>query len=193
MKRWLRFTRLPAAVRLGRDEYHRPHPWVSWCLCCLMLLLVWGTVAVPQAIAAVHQLEEAPRQVLYQTRAALKDQQGRRWQAIAFKRHKPDGNSHVYLRLAGFPGSVSLDRAQPLTLSNSMGVTLAAADASSQIFSDAEHPEPHIGQYDLEGALPQLRPELPWQITLTTTDREVIRLSVPPSFVQDWQAIAEVE
>jgi Protein of unknown function (DUF3122) len=145
------------------------------------------------AIAAIRQFEEQPGQTVYQTRETLKDQMGRTWQAIAFKRIKPDGTAVLYLRLAGFPGSVAIDRSQPLKLSNSLGEVLTATDASSQMFSEANVPEPHIGQYDLQPIVANLRLELPWRLTLPTESGEAVALSLPPTFLADWQTLNQQE
>jgi Protein of unknown function (DUF3122) len=69
-----------------------------------------------------------------------------RLQAIAFKRILPDGKTSFYLRLVGFPGVAEIDRAQPLSLINSLGKQLTAADASSNIFTESAAPEPNVGQ-----------------------------------------------
>ena len=154
-----------------------------------LLLLGIGFETAP-ALAAIRQLEEAPGQVVYQSRQTLTDQLGQRWQAIAFKRIRPDHREILYLRLAGFPGSAAIDRTKPLTLTSSLGQTLTAADASSQMFTDAAAPEPHIGQYDLQPIVAQLRPELPWQLTLATASHP-LTLAVSPAAIQDWQTLAQ--
>jgi hypothetical protein len=59
----------------------------------LLGMLAWVVtlnVAIAPAQAAMRQLEEAPGQMVYQSRQTLKDQQGNSWQAIAFKRIRPD-------------------------------------------------------------------------------------------------------
>jgi hypothetical protein len=156
------------------------------------LLLLGIGFQTPPALAAIRPLEEGPGQVVYQARQTLTDQHGHRWQAIAFKRIRSDQSEILYLRLAGFPGSAAIDRAQPLTLTSSLGQTLTAADVSSQMFTDAERPEPHIGQYDLQPIATQLRPELPWQLTLATTTQPLI-LALPAAAIQDWQTLAQVQ
>lgn len=156
----------------------------------LGVLLALGVLNPPSAAAAIRQLEEAPGQVVYQARQSLQDQHGNRWQTIAFKRVRPDGNSSFELRLVGFPGVVDLDRTQPLTLTNSLGKTLIAKDASQSIFTDSNRPEPHVGQYDLQPLLPQIQSEIPLALTLPTLRGEAVRLSVPPSLVQEWQTVA---
>lgn len=142
------------------------------------------------AIAAIRQLEEAPGQVVYQSRQTLIDPHGMSWQAIAFKRIRPDGSSQFYLRLVGFPGTGVIDRSQPLTLRSSLGQTLMATDASQQIFTDNRTPEPNVGQYDLQPLLPELQAELPWRLSLPMLDTDPLTLRVSPKLVQEWQTVA---
>ncbi|MDA0266752.1 MAG: DUF3122 domain-containing protein [Cyanobacteria bacterium] len=154
-----------------------------------LILLGIGFQAMP-ALAAIRQLEEAPGQVVYQSRQTLTDQSGQRWQAIAFKRTHPDGKEQVHLRLVGFPGTAAINRSQPLTLTSSLGQTFTAADTSSEIFTNDAKPEPHVGQYDIQPVVAQLRPELTWHLTLATTTQP-LTLAVPPATIQEWQAIAQ--
>ncbi len=156
---------------------------VSSCL----LGVVFG--ATP-AFAAIQTIEEAPGQVLYQTRHTLPDQHDNQWQAIAFNRVRPDGSTSFYLRLVGFPGVAEIDRSQPLTLTTSLGKRLTANDASSKMFTDASAPEPNIGQYDLKPIVATLQPVIPLQLSLPTVGASPIRLSVSPSIVQEWQTVA---
>lgn len=159
----------------------------------LSIFLGLGLLIPPNAAAAIRQLEEAPGQMVYQSRQTLRDRHGNSWQAIAFKRIRPDGKTSFSLRLVGFPGIVEIDRTQPLSLSNSLGKTLTAADTSSTIFGESTVPEPNVGQYDLQPLLPQLRPEIPLKLTLPTIGSEGIQLSISPSLVQEWQTVASYE
>lgn len=154
------------------------------------VLLGSGLLNSPSAAAAIRQREEAPGQMVYQSRQTLKDQYGNTWQAIAFKGIHADGDSRFNLRLVGFPGVVEIDRTQPLTLTNSLGDTLVAADASSDLFTQQDHPEPNVGQYDLQPLLPQLQAEIPLKLSLPVLKGTTIRLSVPPSLIQEWQTVA---
>ena len=141
------------------------------------------------AVAAISQLEEAPGQIVYQARQTLKDRYGNSWQAIAFKRVPPNGKATFELRLVGFPGVTVIDRRKPLLLTDSMGKTLIAHDTSSTIFTDLAAPEPNVGQYNLQPLLAQLQAEIPLELTIAAIDSEAINLSVPPSFVEEWQTI----
>ncbi|MEB3338775.1 MAG: DUF3122 domain-containing protein [Leptolyngbyaceae bacterium] len=156
----------------------------------LAVLLGLGILNPPSAAAAIRQLEEAPGQIVYQSRQTLKDQQGHSWQAVAFKRIRPQGQTSFELRLIGFPGAVAIDHSQPLTLTNSLGTTLTATDVSSTIFTEAAQPESHVGQYDLQPLRSQLPAEIPLKLSLPTLGGEAVSLSVPPSLVQEWQTVA---
>ncbi len=159
----------------------------------LIGLAIWFCLLVglcqSPTIAAIRELEEAPGQMVYQSRQTLIDQHGHNWQAIAFKRISPDHQTSFDLRLVGFPGVVKIDRTQPLTLTDSLGKTLTATEASSDIFTESALPEPNVGQYDLQPLLPQLQAEIPLKLSLPTIDGEPVSLSVPPSLVEEWQAV----
>ncbi len=156
----------------------------------LGVFLGLGMLNPPSATAAIRQLEEAPGQIVYQSRQTLKDQHGNGWQAVAFKRIRPDGQSSFELRLVGFPGVVEIDRTQPLTLTNSLGKTLTAADVSSTIFTEATQPEPNVGQYDLQPLLPQLQMNIPLKLILPTLNAEAVSLSISPLLIEEWQTVA---
>ncbi|MEG4453430.1 DUF3122 domain-containing protein [Microcoleus sp. N9_A1] len=155
----------------------------------LTLSLGLGMLTTPHAVAAIRQLEEAPGQIVYQSRETLKDQHGSSWQAIAFQRVSPNGEMSLELRLVGFPGGVEIDRTQPLLLTDSLGQTLTASDTSSTIFTDLSAPEPHVSQYDILPLLPELQAEIPLKLTISTLGGEAIELSVSPSFVQEWKTL----
>lgn len=169
----------------------------SWLLLLgaviLAVLLGLGIFNPPSAAATIRQLEEAPGQTVYQARQTLKDQHGTTWQAIAFKRSRPNGQTSFELRLVGFPGAVEIEHSQPLTLTDSLGKTLTARDSSSAIFTDATQPEPNVGQYDLEPVLSQLSAVLPLKLTLLTTHNQLISLSVSPALIQEWRTVANQE
>lgn len=164
----------------------------SWLLLlgaiAIFTLIGLGVLDTPSASAAIRQLEEAPNQMVYQSRQSLKDQYGNTWQTVAFKRSRPDGNSSFELRLVGFLNLVEIDHGQPLTLTNSLGKNLMAADTSSRIFK--EEPQGNVGQYDLQPLLAELQAEIPLKISLPMIKGEAISLSVPPALVAEWQTVA---
>ena len=145
----------------------------------------------PVAMAAIQQLEETPGQMVYQSRQNLKDQQGNTWQAIAFKRTSPDHKNRFYLRLVGFPGVTKIDRTQPIALTNSLGKSFTASDASQDIFAESNAPQSNVGQYDIESLLLQLSVEIPWELTLPTISGEAVNLAISPTLIQEWQTLAQ--
>lgn len=161
-------------------------------LVLLLVLLLTGMGAPASALAAIRQVEEAPGQVVLQSRQSLRDHDGHTWQVIAFQRLKPNGERSIYLRLVGFPGVVDIDRSQPLTLTTSLGQTFTAADASRRIFTNTDRPEPNVGQYDLEPIMAKLPIGLPLRLSLVMTDGRTVVLDIPPGLVQEWQAVLQV-
>ncbi|MBE9136442.1 DUF3122 domain-containing protein [Nodosilinea sp. LEGE 07088] len=153
---------------------------------CLLSVLVYPWPAQ----AAIRQLEEAPGQVVYQSRQTVSDQHGNTWQAIAFNRIRPDGSTRFYLRLVGFPGTAEIDRERPLTLITSLGQSLTAADASSDIFTDASAPEANVGQYDLQPIVSQLPAAIPLQLRLPNLAADDVVLPIAPSVIQEWKTTA---
>lgn len=158
----------------------------------LLGMLVWTiaiSVAIAPAHAAIRQLEEAPGQMLYQSRQSLQDQTGTPWQAIAFKRIHPEGSTIISLRLIGLSDGTALDHAQPLTLNTSLGKTLTAQDISRDISQETATPA-NVGEYDIKLALSQLQAEIPLQLTVPTLDGKAVWLSVPAAAIQEWQTLA---
>lgn len=160
----------------------------------ILATLVWtltANLAIAPVQAAIRQLEEAPGQMVYQSRQTLKDEHGDSWQAIAFKRVRPDGTAHIYLRLVGFPGTADLDHSQPPTLTSSLGKTLTAADVSQDMFTDKTQIKTDMGQYDLQPILMQLESAIPLQLTLPTLDQGKISLNVSPTVVKEWRSLTD--
>jgi Protein of unknown function (DUF3122) len=142
------------------------------------------------AFAAVTQIEEAPGQILYQSRQTLRDRTGKSWQVVAFKRVRPDGTEMVSLRLVGFLGAVELDHTKSLTLTTSMGQTLTAKDVTNKI-SQGATTLANVGEYDIQPVLPQLHSEIPLELTLPMHTGEAIELQIPSTAIQEWQTIAD--
>jgi Protein of unknown function (DUF3122) len=142
------------------------------------------------SVSNIRELKESSGQMVYQARQTLKDQHGNNWQAIAFERIRNDGQTSFYLRLVGFPKLAEIDRSQPLILTNSLGKILTATDSSNDIFTDSFEPQPNVGQYNLQPVLSQLQAKIPLKLSLPIIGDEAISLSVPPSFVEEWQTIA---
>ncbi|MEC4818833.1 MAG: DUF3122 domain-containing protein [Scytonema sp. PMC 1069.18] len=155
----------------------------------IVVFLGLGIFSSSSANAAIRKLQESPGQIVYQSRQTLRDQHGKNWQAIAFKRTYADSRSSFYLRLVAFPGVAEIDHTKALKLTDSLGKTLTATNTSSQIFTDGAKPEPNVGQYDLQPILQQLQPAIPLRLTIQTTAPKSVVLGVPPYLVQEWQTV----
>lgn len=159
----------------------------------MVISLGLGILMSSPARAEIRQLEEAPGQSVIQSRQLLQDQHGNRWQAIAFQRSYPNGQTSFDLRLVGFPGIANIDHSQPLMLTNSLGANLTAHANDQEIFTDKTHPEPNVGQYDLQAVFPQVQAEIPLKLSIPTLQDESVRLSVSPLIIQEWKAVASSE
>lgn len=172
-----------------RHHIHNIFTLLSVLVLCGISVLGVAPYPTP-AFADIQQIEEAPHQILYQSRYTLHDQHGDRWQVIAFKRIRPDGNTNVYLRLVGFPGISEIEHPQPITLTTSLGQSFTAADSSSQIFTDELTPESNVGQYDMQAIVTQLSEVVPLQITLPLLNKDDSIFSISPTMIQEWKTIA---
>ncbi len=157
----------------------------------LLLGLAWQFLMNSAAQALVQHIEESPGQMLSQSRQTIRDQHNQAWQVIAFQRIKAGENdlsiSHPYLRLVGFPGQVSIDQEQPITLTNALGTTLSLPPATRGLFTDELNPEPHIAQYDLGAGLEDINVAIPVEVKIPTTTGTEIRLNIGPTALYEWQ------
>lgn len=162
--------------------------WLSLGL--LMLILgISGLVGWTQpAIATIRQLEERPGQVVYQARHRLTDQEGRFWQAVAYKRTYPDKAPLVHVRLVTSPGAITLTHPHPLILRNSLGNVETAPDVSAGVSTETERPA-NLGEYDLQAVLPKLQAAIPLTLNLATEEGATITLPVPSRVIQEWQQV----
>ena len=154
---------------------------------CLSISISWMGI-VPAAMARSDFVREAPGQMLYKSFQSLRDERGRPWQAIAFKRSFPDGHAWMLLRLVGFPDTAVVRRGAELLLTNYRGQTFMATDASDRIFVDNAVPA-NVGQFDIAEIVLQLDASIPLKLVLATRDGDVA-IAVPAGAVEEWQAIA---
>lgn len=161
----------------------------SWLLLLgalvLLLLLGLGTFATPPAAAAIRQMEEAPGQILLQSRHTLRDEMGNAWQVVLFKRVKADNSTTINLRLVGFPDTTEFAHPQPLKISTSKGQILTAEDLFAQ-----KAPAPNVGQYDLKNILPQIPTAGAIDLSLVMNGERSIDLAIPAEVILEWQTLA---
>ncbi|NET10299.1 MAG: DUF3122 domain-containing protein, partial [Symploca sp. SIO2B6] len=139
-------------------------------------------------IALLDQHQEAPGQILYKSFVTLKDQKQRLWQAIAFNQTLPDGRHNFQLRFVGFPGTVSVDRTQPLQIKTALGQSFTVLDTSDQIFKGATA-EPNVAQYNLLDLLGQVSSVIPLRLRLPLAAGQEARFLVSPNTLQEWQSV----
>lgn len=161
--------------------------WIA--VLSMLFLLPLGWVQVAPAHAKVQQIEEAPGQVVYQSRQKLYDRNNHTWQAIAFKRIRPEGGDDLKLRLVGFPGSVELAHPQPLAIELPSGRVLLAEDISTEPFTD-EAPASNVGQYNLQPVVEELPERFQAVLVLPTENGGEVRLGISLLVIQEWQQLA---
>lgn len=155
-------------------------------LLSLVLLLSVSWLPPQPARAAIRQQEEAPGQVLYQSRHTLRDGRGDSWQVILFKRVKDGQVRRIDLRLVGFPDRAAFSHPQPLTVAVPGGPSWLAPDQFA-----TKSPAANVGQYDFTDILPQLSGAPSIRLDLPLAGEVSLSLSVPLPVVLEWQAIAQ--
>jgi hypothetical protein len=168
-----------------------------WCRICefsfklvlvvtIVLLIFIGldNFNTQPALASIRQMEEAPGQVLIQSRHTLKDEKGDSWQVVLFKRSKADGSTIIHLRLVDFPGLADFAHPQPLQIITSKGDLFKAED----LFAE-KSPAANVGEFDVKNVLPQL-PITKLNLSLGMKGDRSTNLSIPPEVVLEWQSVA---
>jgi len=152
-------------------------------------ILAMAVIPIQPAYASIREIQESSSQVVYQSRQKLFDRNNVPWQAIAFKRITAEGDTMVRLRLVGFPGSVELFHAHPLTITLPSGTTFTAADVSEELFTSGE-PAGNVGQYDIGSVIAQLPETLTVEVSVPTVDETTVKLAVSPLTIQEWKQLA---
>lgn len=162
----------------------------KWLLLGMLLaiaLLGAGSLMPESAFAEIRQMEEAPGELLYQSRHSLRDRAGYSWQVVLFKNVKAGQVTSVSLRLVGFPGVVEFSHPQPLQIKISSGDSFTAED----LFAEAS-PAANVGQYDLKAVLLKLPTDRQVLLSVAMADDRILELPVPPPVVLEWQSIANL-
>lgn len=154
----------------------------------VLIVLLWATPTSESAIAAIVQVEDAPKQTLYRSQQRLSDRSGASWQVIVLKQvqhNQSEPVASVSLRLVGLPGAAEVNHPLPLTMTTASGKTFSATD----VFLN-EAPAPTIAQYDMRELLP-LFPAEPLRLTIPAIDQTAIDIDIPLSVVQEWQEVID--
>ena len=150
----------------------------------LLVFIGLDNFTTQPALASIRQMEEAPGQVLIQSRHTLKDNKGDSWQVVLFKRTKADGSSIIHLRLVDFPGLADFAHPQPLTITTNKGELFKAEDIFAQ-----KSPAANVGEFNLQNILSQL-PVTKLNLSLAMKDNSSTKLSIPSEVVLEWQSVA---
>ncbi|WKT81105.1 DUF3122 domain-containing protein [Thermosynechococcus sp. PP45] len=153
--------------------------WQGWLLVILLVILLWLAVS-PSSPAMIRTIEEAPNQVVVQSRHQLRDNRGFTWQVILFSRR-----DQLQLRLVGFPEQYHFRHPDPLVLITSSGQTLTAVDDFPKADSVA-----NVGQFDLLPLVPRL-PQSEPLVLRPPLEEQGIEIAVPAAVVIEWHALME--
>jgi len=151
----------------------------------LLMFIGWGSVTPPSAVASIRQIEEAPGQILYQSRHTLQDETGQSWQIVLFKRVKAGEAKDISLRLVGFPGMAEFAHPEPLKITTNTGKVLEAED----LFAD-QSPGANVGQYNIREVLSQLPTATGVTLSLPMKSDRTTSLRVPSVVILEWQTVA---
>ncbi len=149
----------------------------------VMALAKFENDTTQPALASIRQMEEAPGQVLIQSRHTLKDNRGDSWQVVLFKRTKADGLSEIHLRLVDFPGLADFAHPQPLTITTNQGDSFEAED----VFAE-KAPGANVGEFNVQNILSKL-PVTQLNLSLPVKSSSSIKLSIPSEVVLEWQEL----
>lgn len=160
-----------------------------WRRLGLALLLGLGLVGlgpVLPAQASVHTYHERPGQTTYRSQQSLRDQRDRAWQATVFKRYQGPELQGVYLRLVGFPGSVTLDASRPLQIDTGTGQRWQAPPELDP--QTAQLPE-GVGQYNVAFLLPALTSPIALKLSVPLQHGGAAQLTAAPFVVDEWRRL----
>ncbi|MEO0867423.1 MAG: DUF3122 domain-containing protein [Cyanobacteria bacterium J06642_11] len=152
-----------------------------------MVVLVFSLWISPAAWASVHVYHERPGQTTVRSQQSLRDRNDRSWQAILFKRYRPDGLEGLYLRLVGFPGVVKIDPQRPLTIDTGTSISWQAPPKLNP-------PTPALpdntNQYDVVVVMDELQKSIPLTLAIPLQGKAPSKIIVPPYAVQEWRDLA---
>ena len=151
---------------------------------CFWLTLVMVT---PPALASVHVYHERPGQTTLRSQQSLRDRNDHSWQAILFKRYRPDGLDGLYLRLVGFPGVVTVAPQTPLSIETG---TVLRWQATPKLDPPTPALPSNTNQYDMADIIANLEKAIPLTLAVPLQGKAPSEIIVPPYAVQEWRELA---
>ncbi|KEI67000.1 DUF3122 domain-containing protein [Planktothrix agardhii] len=154
-----------------------------------LLFLILGSqfFILEPANATIGQQQEAPGQMLYQSRHSLRDETGTAWQVVLFKRVKNDQIDTINLRLVGFPNQAAFLHPKGLEIMTRQGRLFQAEDQLAK-----KSPAPNVGEYNLKEILPQLSSTEQVKLHLPLEGQQRT-LTLPPPVILEWQELIKQE
>lgn len=143
----------------------------------LMVSQLWS---ISPAEAAIRSMEEAPGQIMIQSRQTLKDDQKSPWQVVLFA-HK----DQLELRLVGFPDRDKFAHPGALEINLTNGQQLIAEDEFIK-----KSPADNVGQFDLNPLVNQLPKDQSLILSLPLTQEKRL-LTIPAAVILEWQALIQ--
>ncbi len=125
-------------------------------------------------------MEEAPGQIMIQSRQTLKDDQKSPWQVVLFA-HK----DQLELRLVGFPDRDKFTHPGNLEINLVNGQQLIAEDEFIK-----KSPADNVGQFDINPLTDQLPKDQNLILSLPLTQEKRL-LTIPAAVVVEWQALIQ--
>ncbi len=162
---------------------NKPKWLTRWLIPFSFLLLFVVMIPNVPAQALMRETTEKPGQVVYQSRQTLKDQNGKTWQIVLFKRIKNDAEPEINLRLVGFPDMVIFQHPAPLIIHPDANSTFELEDAFAK-----ESPGANVGQYFISETFQTSPPNGIWELELPLVD-QVDNIKVPYFVLQEWQEL----
>ncbi|ESA36077.1 hypothetical protein N836_08845 [Leptolyngbya sp. Heron Island J] len=150
------------------------------CLCVHLFL------ATPPALASVHVYHERPGQTTVRSQQSLRDRNDLSWQAILFKRYRPDGLEGMYLRLVGFPGVVDIAPQKPLTIDTG---TAFRWQANPKLDPPTPALPSNTNQYDVTDVMTDLQKAIPLTLAVPLQGKAASEIIVPPYAVKEWREL----
>lgn len=150
-------------------------------------LVIWWALP-PMAQASIHTYYERPGQVTYRSRQSFRDDRDRAWQVIAFQRWQDNRPPSLYLRLVGFPGLVTINPHQPLTL-----MTTPGQRWQLPVVVDPQTPvlPANARQYDASSILMDLHYAQPLDLAIPLEGADPAIAKLAPFIVREWLQVKQ--
>jgi len=149
-----------------------------------LILVYQSTLIVNSANALIREIKEAPTQIVYQAKHTLRDETGKSWQIVFYKRLKSGEVDTINLRLVGFPGTVEFTHPQPLKISYSQEKIFLAKDNFAE-----KAPATNVGEYQFPEVLFNLKKNAKVFLSLPLKTNQPAKIKIPFPVLLEWQEV----